>query len=278
MKKSLALFIIILTLLTGCIDLTLHSVWNDHDITIDGKDTEWRQETMLEKNFSCRACNDADYLYLCFSVTDKTTKAQMMGLFKQDFYLWFEPPGRKKREFGLRFSNASSFMNESLLGKIRYLQVHLFQTIGDEMMKNLDIKIMNNYIPVASLTAAKGIDVGIGVSKNGRKVTYELKVPLVKSAEFPYAIGAISGKPVDICFETTAVDVNSLRKQLGLDNIYDMESLNQEQGTASRRQMMQNMGIYTRDNYETLVALENFRPIQLWCRVILASGSQALSN
>jgi hypothetical protein len=260
------LFMLPLCVIAGCVDLTLLSHWRDHEIIIDGKDNDWPQSMDKERSIAFAACNDAQNLYLCLSITDKMTKAQMMGLFKQDFYVWFDPQGKKLKEFGLKFSNNSSFMNEEFLEKMRYLPVHIFQAIADEMMKNLTIEVVQNYYPIAELSAAKGIDVGVGIAKDGRQLIYELKIPLEKNAEHPYAINIVHGKPVFVGLETSPVDLRRLRQQLGL-SAHTMEV--ETKGGRMRRAMPPS-GV---NGLEAEFALERFSPVEVWTKVILARKS-----
>jgi hypothetical protein len=261
--------IVFLCAMEGCVDLTLRSAWKDHDIAIDGKDIDWRQEMVKERSIAFAACNDAENLYLCLSITDKMTKAQMLGLFKQDFYVWFDPQGKKRKTFGLKFTNNSSFMDEELLGKMHDLPVHVFQVVADEMMKNLTIEVVQNYYPVAPLSEAKGIDVGVGMAKDGRQLTYELKIPLQKSAEHPFAIGAVRGRPVFIGLETSPIDIMRMRQQLGLIDPNDREGADEMRGRRVRRAMPAG-GI---NALEAEAALERFSRVAVWSKVILAGGS-----
>jgi hypothetical protein len=269
MKKYLSLLSAVgaAFLLCGCVDLTLKSSWKDREILIDGKDAEWGRLT-LEKNVSFGARNDDEYLYLCLSATDKGTKSQLMGLFRQDLYVWIDPQGKKSHRFGLRLSNGSAFMDEALLSKIRYMKVQEFQVIADEMMNHMTINVISDYLPYVALSEAKGIDVGVGVSGNGRQLTYELKLPLRSGPEHPYAIDAVPGKPIQIGLETTPLDIAALRKEMGLDVFYGMESSagREAAGGNGRRPAP----VMTKNEWEAEIALETFRPIKVWCGVWLA--------
>jgi hypothetical protein len=253
----------------GCVDLTLQSVWKSREIVIDGKDADWQQQEMFkESNVAFGASNDAENLYLCLTITDKMTKAQMLGLFKQDFYLWFDPRGKKSKTFGLKFTNNSSFMDEKIIGKMHYLPVHTFQVIADEMMKNLTIAVVQNYYAVAPLSEAKGIDVGIGIARDGRQLIYELKIPLVKSAEHPFAVGIVPGRPFTVGLETSPVDTMRMRRQLGLPDPYYMNNPGMRRERAS--QTMPAGGI---SSVDAEYILARFRPVEVWSKVILAGKS-----
>lgn len=192
----------------GCADFRFASAWKDGAIAIDGKDTEWQEHMAQFGSLYLGVRNDAEYLYVCLSATDKMTKAQLMGLFRQNFDVWFDPAEKGKTRFGLRFSNESPYMNEALVNKVRFLKTPDFQIVGDEMARNMDIVVLTNAYPVAALADTKGIDVSAGVSMNGRKLTFEFKVPLVKSEAYPYAVDAAPGRTIGFGIETSPIDMD----------------------------------------------------------------------
>gem|GEM_PF-2835764 len=273
LKKYILLMMCVapLCFLAGCVDVTVRSAWKDREIVIDGKDADWGAPTVDQRSIAFGVCNDAENLYVRLSITDKMTKAQMLGLFKQDFYLWFDSRDRKMKTCGLKFSNNSSFMNEELIAKMRYLPVHVFQVVADEMMKNLSITVVQNYFPVGPLAAAKGIDVGIGMAKDGRQLIYELKIPLAKTAEHPFAFDAVPGKPIYIGLETSPVDMVGMRHQLGLVDLNDMANVpGSDRSDPRMRRAVPINGI---NELEAEIALERFSPVQVWGKVILAKKS-----
>lgn len=214
-RSKLSVFLVLTALLplAGCADFTYQSERRDRKIVIDGKENEWYDSLELQKNVYFGVRNDSEYLYICLSVTDKKTKAQLMGLFKQRFYIWIVPENAPKNSFGLRISNKSQFMDESMLTKIRYLSVPVFQVIGDEMLNNMGVEIMRDGRIAGPLADAKGIDIAVGVSMDGRKLTYELKVPLAESSEHPYAVGSGPGKTIRIGLATSSIDMSFYERQ-----------------------------------------------------------------
>jgi len=251
----------------GCVDITLQSVWTDREIVIDGKDADWPQGQPKEKNVSFGACNDAESLYLCFSVTDKITKAQLMGLFKQDLFLWFDPQCKRIRRAGIKVSNDSAFMNEEMLGKMRHMKVQMFQVVGDEMMKNMSIEIMSDYFPEAPLSVAKGVDVGVGISGDGRQLTYEIRIPLKRSQGHPFAVEVVEGKPIGIGLETSPLNLEKLRKEMGLTSA---DASVEDTGLRGRGRKRHMLPPPTMKDFETEFMLENFRPVHVWCKVVPA--------
>jgi hypothetical protein len=243
-------------LLAGCETFTLLSHWRATNIAIDGNDVEWQGSMTQYGNLYIGAANDDRFLYLCLAATEKRTKAQLMGLFKQDFYVWFDPKGGRNRTFGLKFSNDSPLMKESLVNKVNYLRTPVFQIIAEEMMNNLEVEILKDNYPVAMLADAKGIDVATSISLHGRKLIYELKVPLEQSVEHSFAIAAATGTVISIGIATSNVDKGYVREPL------DQASV--ENGMAGYR--------IVAARPEMQVEHETIQPVRFWGRVRLAAA------
>ena len=211
MKKYLLASIFAVTLCVaflGCNEWTLTSDRKNFDITIDGKDTEWQGRMAQVENIYLGICNDDEYLYVCLSATDKVAKAQMLGLFRQSFCLWFDPAGQKKRSFGLRISNESPFMNEALVNKLKFIDNAAFNVIANEMMSHMEIEVLRDNYPVAMLSDTKGIDVAMGTEMNGRKLIFEFKIPLIKNENHPFAIDTSAGNTIGVGLETSRIDLD----------------------------------------------------------------------
>ena len=194
----------------GCNEWTIASDRKNFDITVDGKDTEWQGRMTQVENIYLGICNDDEYLYVCLSATDKVAKAQMLGLFRQSFCLWFDPEGKQKRAFGLRISNESPFMNEALVNKLKFIDTAAFNVIANEMMSHMEIEVLRDNYPVAILSETKGIDVALGTEMNGRKLIFEFKIPLVQNENHPFAINASAGKIIGVGLETSRIDMDLL--------------------------------------------------------------------
>lgn len=71
-------------------------------ITVDGKADEWPLNWMVddEKIFSYNVCADDQFLYVRVKSSEFFTKRKMAAF---GFTLWFDPSGKKKRKYGLRF-------------------------------------------------------------------------------------------------------------------------------------------------------------------------------
>ena len=275
MKKKNVFFIALLFCsflgLWGCDKFNIASTWKDREITVDGNDTEWQDRMTQQGAIYLGVSNDAEYLYLCLGATDKKTKAQLMGLFRQNLSIWFDPEGKKRKTFGLRFSNESPMMDESLVSKIKLFKTPMFQLVANEMMSHWEIEVLNNDYPVALLADAPGIDVSAGIAMRGRKLTYELKVPLVKSEKHPYAIGAVPGKIISIGMETSPIDMGFMRKQ------FERYSYEMEKSGHSSRWMEYNFDQGGTEDWPTMAMMldDPIAYVQVWGKIKLAVDTTA---
>jgi len=257
-KAIFALFVLC-AVFSGCNEWTITSNWKSRPVTIDGKDTEWQEEMAQIENVYIGLANDDEYLYMCLSATDKVAKAQMLGLFKQSFCLWFDPAGGTKRAFGLRVSNESPFMNEALVNKLKFIDTSAFNVIATEMMNHMDIEVLRDNYPVALLSETKGIDAAMGTSMNGRKLTFEFKIPLTKNENHPFAIDSSAGKTIGIGLEASRIDMDLV----WIKSTEEAESKSDESRPSPRYRLVARRAQI--DQYS-----EPLRYIELWGKVQLA--------
>lgn len=243
MKKKI-LLIILVSFLFGCKTYKFDSAWQDNSIKIDGDDSEWLSRMYRIQSSYLGVSNDNEFLYLCFTTTDKKIKTQLMGFYEQYFTVWFDPLGEKNKTFGLRFSNYSPLMREEYALKMDSVKTRDFQVIAREMMKNLKVDIMENEEQVSNITKTKGIDVSIDVSMHGRKLVYEIKIPLKVTEEFQYAINAKNSVPLGLGLETTMIDYAGL----GVDIFQERH----ERGKSQQ------------------VMIKIIEPLKIWSRIQLA--------
>jgi hypothetical protein len=202
------LFIPLILIFIFCYsDTEITSKWKNIDITIDGKNTEWGEGTLLKDvNISINACNDSDFVYLCLSSSDKSLLPKIL---RGGLTIWFDPTESDAETFGIRFplgakeneqQNNFSRDTTNQHKKIEDLLASLteFDIVGkdDEVVERL------------SLLQAKGIELKIGYDDKNN-IVYELKVPLKSSANIPYAIGADITNKISLGIETGEISNNS---------------------------------------------------------------------
>jgi len=183
---------------TGCSStLELTSRWTNHELRIDGTGKEWKDGTTLlpGPQVLVGIKNDKDNLYVCLITANRMTQAQMLAL---GTTVWFDTEGQKNKRFGIQFPVAGLLQgrrfptqqNPEDLKRLIEAAQRQFEVVGpgqDERHRIADRQ-------------DKGIDVHLGYADG--TLTYELKIPLHKSSDRPYAIGADPLKPLTIGLET----------------------------------------------------------------------------
>jgi hypothetical protein len=216
MRNKLAtalLFGLTAVFMSGCGAYKISSSWKDRDIKIDGDDSEWNgRMTQCDSTFF-GVCNDTDSLYMCITTTDDNVKSQLLGMYGQTFTLWFDPDDDNNKTFGLRFSSGKPY-SKTRAGSDSTLsdKNQIFMTAAKEYKENLKVAVIENGKIIAQLADTKGIETALGVAQDGKKLTYELKVPLKTNDSTIYAIKTSPGKTIGVIFEsskTTASYANS---------------------------------------------------------------------
>jgi len=207
-----SILILFLFLLIGCGNskLELNSNWRDREITVDGKNADWLG-TMLffeEDNVSVGLLNDENFFYICMIAEDQFMRTQIM---RQGFTLWFDPDGGKKKTFGIKYPlrmqasgmsmrrDEQSMERSSQAPRRPMIELEILGPGKDELKK----------MPIAE---AKGIDIIVEFSSG--MFVYELKVPLIQSEQYPYAIGAEAGSSVGIGLEMSKMEKSDMREQM----------------------------------------------------------------
>jgi hypothetical protein len=176
-------------------------------ITVDGKADEWPMTWVVDddKKFSFNVCTDDQNLYVRVKSSDFYAKRKM-GAF--GFTLWFDPAGKKKRKYGLKFPYGGTEAQE----RIDALQAEgdpgpssgdrvEFQRKADRIMVN-NLELME-LIGLADdpLTSTRsgitnGIKVAIDLDADGAYV-YEALIPFKA-----YRLSKASLKELSVGFET----------------------------------------------------------------------------
>jgi hypothetical protein len=177
----------------------LSSAWSSNAVTIDGDASDWGSglANLKDTKVYLGVRNDGDYLYLCLNSQDQQFRRQMIGL---GLTVWFEPKGGDR--LGILFpigilkeGGRSAFEGgESQDPEDR-------EQIGQQALRDFEVlgpgKDDRNLF---SVVQSPGISMKVGGRKG--QTVYELRVPLKKSSEHPYAIGADPGSTVGIEIET----------------------------------------------------------------------------
>jgi len=193
----------LLTLLAGCGTLELTSHWRAHDVTIDGKNTEWHDSltTLDDKQTSVGLLNDEQFLYVGLITANPNLQRQII---RQGITFWFDREGGKGKTFGIRypvgFGSAGQPREERPEegGKepdgwaagvpLPSGELELYGP-GDEEHHRM------------AIAATAGIEVQAHFENS--VLVYELKVPLADDGHHPFAIGTKPGAAIGVGVETS---------------------------------------------------------------------------
>ena len=196
----------------------IDSHWRDRDVAIDGDNGEWPGPLVpVEENHPLLTgtMNDGQYLYLVLSTNDASVRRQ---IFRQGLIVWFDPSGGDKKHFGLKYPVGVS---EETGGRGGYRRGGYGGARSPSGSGSGDptqappadpepIDRLEVYGPEKDdahsfvTTMAPGIAVKTG-NVDGYAV-YELKVPLRKTADAPYAIEARPGTVIGLGLETPKIE------------------------------------------------------------------------
>ena len=212
MKQIIAPLSLIIILSVGAIaseKTHFVSQLRDAAIVADGDFGDWygSLQPFGEHPVSMQALNDKDFLYLRLTASDSSMRKQIMRL---GLTVWFDPSGGDKKKFGIRYpvvehgSGPAEEREECERGGGRHGPGR--GRGGEEGMAPPPSDRVDILGPgkddARSLThqALSGVEVAVRVDQG--VLQYELKVPLARSADHPYAVGTEAGKTVGVGLET----------------------------------------------------------------------------
>lgn len=190
----LNLFLMGLFFLAGCGTIDLKSRWRDREITIDGKNTEWRYLNVLDdKETSIGVLNDNDFIYLIFITTNRDVHNQVV---RRGLTLWFDSDGGKDEKFGVHYPIG--------FGGIRSAQDS--RPESDNEGQNLRKENSTDELEIIGpkkedrhrMTLAETGGIEARFTTSSGVLVYEMKVPLLENSSHPFAIGTKSGARIGV--------------------------------------------------------------------------------
>ncbi|MFC2173259.1 hypothetical protein ACFLU6_11600 [Acidobacteriota bacterium] len=206
-----------LTLLTSsdCDALKMKSKWLEGEVSVDGVRTEWKDAaTYLEKDdVAVGLLNDETHLYVALITgrSDLERQLQMRG-----FTLWLDSKGGKKKSFGIQYPLGMMAMREGMQrdSESKSGERPDYQEMRKKSLASLDIiGPEKDERQRFAVDETEGIEVAFANSDG--MFVYEIKVPLVRSEQYPYAAGTEKTGKIGLGLETTPIDQDAMRKKMG---------------------------------------------------------------
>lgn len=188
----------------GCTSMLLvKSSWNDNQIVIDGKDSDWG-DTMFyipDAQMTAGVRNDSNFMYIIVKTSNRQQSFQMLGL---GLTVWFDPSGGTGQKLGIHFplgrTDGANYTRQEPSNAENPDSSEIQNSGFTDMTQNeFEILGVNENGPMRlTIADAKGIELQLSNSQNG--LIYEMKVPLHPSPDHPYSINA-KGTNVGVGFE-----------------------------------------------------------------------------
>jgi hypothetical protein len=205
---SAILFIMLLfvAMQIGCRSaLKLESNWRSRDLSIDGKSDDWIgvKYYFEDVSVSVGLINDDRHLYVSMITENRLVIGQIM---MQGLTLWLDPKGGKEKTFGIKFplgrQEARKKGGEPMPPESMEMrnQENMTGRLQEALTKLAVIGPEGEVVEKLPVDDAKGIDVKLRVDAG--LLTYEIKIPLSRSEEHPYAVGAKVGETIGLGLES----------------------------------------------------------------------------
>jgi hypothetical protein len=176
----------------------IDSRWRDREVVIDGDDRDWTGPLLRVDEklpITAGAVNDGQFLYVVLSTSEPAKRAQIL---RDGLIVWFDPAGGESKHFGVKFPVG---MRPEMRGR---------RSAGPDPSRSPDKVEPTNRLEVfgpkkddaRSLVADMAPGIAVKVGNVEGSLVYELKVPIQKSAELPYAIEAKPGALIGFGLET----------------------------------------------------------------------------
>jgi hypothetical protein len=191
------------------------SRWKDRDIQVNGDISGWPELTPVDGNISVGAVNDARDLYLAVATSDLQRRRQLTitGLI-----VWLDAAGGKKETYGIRIPGAgfervsrSGAPQSGAASRKRSTQppdVPLPQFTYIELLgPGKDDKRRLELAAVPAIAVAGDLADGT--------LLYEFRLPLARSTDAPYGIGAKTDRPLSLGLQTPKLDAPEMERPGG---------------------------------------------------------------
>jgi uncharacterized membrane protein YgcG len=192
--------LLLLLLVLSCGGASLESKPLDRPIIVDGKVEDWHDSLTYFKDagIAVGAFNDGQALFICVTSWNQQIVLQAMN---QGLTVWFSPGGAEEKKIGIEYPLLQDRIGHDWPGGQEsadplFAEQETTRRVALRGPAADDRRIVAvPDVPGLEVTAA---------TVNGAFV-YELKVPLVKSDQRPFAVGTAAGETVDVTFETTSI-------------------------------------------------------------------------
>jgi hypothetical protein len=201
----------------------------DGAITVDGHYDDWygNLQPFEQAPVAVQFLNDQDYLYMRMTASATTERREIL---RSGFTVWFDPAGGTKKHFGVRYpvveqgsggddggghggygggggyggygGSGRRSPSGGSGGGDKGSQGGDSADSGDPRPGDRIDVLGPGKDDARMLTRDHAPGIDVAVREEQGTLQYELKVPLLKTADHPYAIEAVAGKPIGFGLES----------------------------------------------------------------------------
>lgn len=220
----------------------LGAAWRTAELVMDGNDGEWTAlaAPLGAAPVAISLANDGDHLYVRVRTSDRAAMTQIV---RGGFVVWFDPKGGDKKTFGIKYPVGTPLSEDDFPGRggrragapprdptderagdegtpRRPLPPAPGDPEGDERrpptpMFAADPSLVPPRLELLgrdknahrTLLVDHTPGIGVAVGRMDDTLVYELRVPLAKSADRPYAVGARPGSTIGLGLETFKLEL-----------------------------------------------------------------------
>jgi len=210
--------------IVGCNTVKLQSKWRESGINIDGHIADWTQGAYYIEDAKVRLVllNDEQYLYMLLSTRETQTIEQFL---MAGFTIYFDPRGGKDKSFGIKYpvgkkpseKQEPQRMNFDRRSESTGRDIKMMLNRAGEFIDIVNSSDENTQNSISREYAAK-IGIEVALSETLDIFFYEIKVPLYRDKEHPYAIGVEPNDTstesvfIGVGFETGKIDKDAMGK------------------------------------------------------------------
>jgi hypothetical protein len=176
----------------------------DDAITVDGKFDDWygQLQPFAADPVAIQFLNDGEFLYVRLTASDPAARMMIRRL---GMTLWFDPSGGTKKKFGIKYPviEAGAGFGEGRGGR-GGASGRRGEGPPDDAAAPADrLDILGpGKDDARSLTREHSSGVEVALRSEEGTLHYELKVPLARTADHPYAIETSPGSTIGVGLET----------------------------------------------------------------------------
>ncbi len=220
MKKKMVLLmlsIVLVSWFSRCRTKEQLAVWPNRDISIDGKLADWSGYLALneDSNVAFGFLRDSTYFYICLVTSDPDIQRQIMG---KGLIVWLKANRKAENRIGIKFPlgmMASGTSPQEFMRNRTEMDREKPGPSFEHLLNELEIQspgeeTFNRY--GVSEIARSGLEVGAGLVME--QLVYEMKIPLIRGENTPYALGVEPVQVVALEIEIPEIDREAMREKM----------------------------------------------------------------